>query len=67
MRVAELTRVNLPAGVGENFEVYVNGIRQRKERDFKREGDELVWIVDGQSAQQHGVENGEDRGVSADA
>ena len=43
MRVAERTRVQLPAGVGESFEVYVNGIRQQAARDFRREGDELVF------------------------
>ena len=43
MKVAERTRVKLPAGVGESFEVYVNGIRQQAGRDFKREGDELVF------------------------
>jgi hypothetical protein len=43
MRVAERTRVKLPAGAGESFEVYVNGISQQAGRDFKREGDELVF------------------------
>ena len=43
MRVAERTRVQLPAGVGDQFEVYVNGIPQRKGSDFRREGNELVF------------------------
>jgi hypothetical protein len=37
------TRVELPAGLGETFEVYVNGIRQQPSKDFRREGDELVF------------------------
>jgi hypothetical protein len=35
--------VQLPAGVGEGFEVFVNGVVQQPERDFSREGDELVF------------------------
>jgi hypothetical protein len=42
MAVAE-TRVELPSGVGEQFEVYVNGVRQRSGEDFRREGDQLVF------------------------
>src|SRR5215212_11454571 len=37
------TRVELPAGVGESFEVFVNGVVQRAGRDYRREGDELVF------------------------
>ena len=37
------TRVQLPAGLGEQFEVYINGIRQQPGKDFRREGDELVF------------------------
>jgi len=37
------TRVELPAGLGEQFEVYINGIRQQPGKDFRREGDELVF------------------------
>ena len=37
------TRVELPAGLGEQFEVYINGIRQQPGEDFRREGDELVF------------------------
>ncbi len=43
MRVADRTRVQLPAGVGDEFEVYVNGIAQREGNDFRREGNELVF------------------------
>ena len=39
----ERTRVELPAGVGDAFEVFVNGVRQQPGRDFRREGDELVF------------------------
>ncbi|MGB2874068.1 MAG: hypothetical protein WBB76_01175 [Gaiellaceae bacterium] len=37
------TRVQLPAGVGEGYEVFVNGVQQQAGRDFRREGDELVF------------------------
>jgi len=43
MNVLELTRVQLPAAVGERFEVFVNGVAQQPGRDFRREGDELVF------------------------
>jgi hypothetical protein len=36
-------RVTLPAGVGAAYEVYVNGVRQERGRDFERIGDELVF------------------------
>src|SRR6266550_1562392 len=39
----ERTRVQLPAGVGERFEVFVNGVAQQPGRDFRRERDELVF------------------------
>jgi hypothetical protein len=42
MRVAE-TSVRVPSRVGEHFEVYVNGIRQREGADYTRRGDELVF------------------------
>jgi hypothetical protein len=42
MEVAE-TRVQLPAGVGQSYEVYVNGVRQRPGADFVRSGDQLVF------------------------
>jgi hypothetical protein len=41
--MAERTRVHLPAGIGERFEVFVNGIRQEPGRDYHRAGDELVF------------------------
>jgi hypothetical protein len=41
--VAEQTRVELPAGLGESLEVFVNGVRQEPGRDYRREGDELVF------------------------
>ena len=43
MGVAERTRVELPAGVGDRYEVYVNGVRQEPGRDFDRLGDTLVF------------------------
>ena len=43
MNVLELTRVQLPAGVGERFEVFVNGVAQQPGRDFRREGNDLVF------------------------
>ena len=42
-RVEALTRVELPAGVGESYEVYVNGVRQQPGHDFDRIGDTLVF------------------------
>jgi hypothetical protein len=41
--VPERTRVELPAGVGETFEVFVNGVVQQPGKDFRREGSELVF------------------------
>jgi hypothetical protein len=40
--VAE-TRVGLPPGVGNRYEVYVNGVRQEEGKDFTRRGNELVF------------------------
>ena len=37
------SRAQLPAEVGEQIEVYLNGVRQRPGSDFRREGDELVF------------------------
>ena len=37
------SRVQLPAGAGDSYEVYVNGVRQEPGRDFDRIGDELVF------------------------
>ena len=39
----ERTRVELPAGVSEEFEVFLNGVPQQAGRDFRREGGELVF------------------------
>jgi len=41
--MGERTRVELPPGLGEQFEVYINGIRQQPGKDFRREGNELVF------------------------
>lgn len=35
--------VELPAGVGDDVEVYLNGVRQEEGRDFRREGSLLVF------------------------
>ena len=43
MSVVEQTRVQLPAAVGERFEVFVNGVAQQPGRDFRREGNDLVF------------------------
>jgi hypothetical protein len=37
------SRVRLPVGVGDSYEVYVNGVRQEPGRDFDRLGDELIF------------------------
>ena len=37
------SRVNLPPGVGDSYEVYVNGVRQQPGHDFDRLGDELIF------------------------
>jgi hypothetical protein len=41
--VGDRSRVELPGGVGDDYEVYVNGVRQEVGRDFDRLGDELVF------------------------
>jgi hypothetical protein len=41
--VEEQSRIHLPYGVGDSYEVYVNGVRQEPGRDFDRLGDELVF------------------------
>jgi hypothetical protein len=43
MKGLEQTRVQLPAGLGEQYEVFLNGVRQQEGTDFRREGDELVF------------------------
>ncbi len=35
--------MQLPAGAGEGIEVFLNGVRQEPGRDYRREGDELVF------------------------
>src|ERR671934_878352 len=42
-RVEAFTRVQLPAGVGDRYEGYVNGIKQEPGRDFDRIGETLVF------------------------
>src|SRR4029078_3989152 len=42
-RVGERTRVQLPAGVGSHFQVFVNGVPQQEGRDFRRLGNELIF------------------------
>ena len=37
------SRVHLPPGVGDSYQVYVNGVRQGVGRDFDRLGDELIF------------------------
>jgi hypothetical protein len=41
--VEEYSRIKLPLGVGDSYEVYVNGVRQEPGRDFDRLGDQLVF------------------------
>ena len=41
--MTERTRVELPPGVGREFEVFLNGVRQAEGRDFRREGGSLVF------------------------
>jgi hypothetical protein len=41
--MAEGTRVELPAGVGDHFEVFLNGVPQQPGRDFRRDGRELFF------------------------
>jgi hypothetical protein len=37
------TAVEVPAHVTEPFEVYLNGVRQEADRDFRREGSRLLF------------------------
>jgi hypothetical protein len=41
--VGERSRVELPREVGDDYEVYVNGVLQQAGRDFDRLGSELVF------------------------
>src|SRR5262245_43977119 len=43
MEVTVRTRVMLPPGVSDPFEVFVNGVPQQAGVDFRREGNELVF------------------------
>jgi hypothetical protein len=43
MNVPERTRVQLPAGAGAHFQVYLNGVLQQPGRDFRQQGRELVF------------------------
>jgi hypothetical protein len=43
MGVGERTRIELPGGIGDRYEVYVTGVRQEPGRDFDRVGDALVF------------------------
>src|SRR5919201_2530963 len=42
-RVTERTRVQRPVGIGSHFQVFLNGVPQQEGRDFRREGNELVF------------------------
>ena len=35
--------MQLPAGAGESIEVFLNGVRQEQGRDFRRQGNELLF------------------------
>ena len=35
--------MQLPAGIGPHFQVFLNGVPQEEGRDFRREGNELVF------------------------
>ena len=39
----ERSRIELPSGVGDRYEVYVNGVLQQPGRDFDRIGDTIVF------------------------
>jgi len=41
--VTTRTRVDLPPGVAEPFEVFVNGVPQEEGRDFERHGGSLLF------------------------
>ena len=40
---APVTRIQLPPEVTAPFEVYVNGVQQQRGRDYRVEGDDLVF------------------------
>lgn len=35
--------MHLPTGAGESIEVFLNGVRQEQGRDFRRQGNELLF------------------------
>jgi hypothetical protein len=39
----KVSRVDLPPGIGDRYEVYINGVPQAPGRDFDRIGDELIF------------------------
>jgi hypothetical protein len=41
--MAARTRVDLPPGVGGEFDVFLNGVPQQEGRDFRREGGSLFF------------------------
>jgi hypothetical protein len=41
--VGEHSRVELPQGLPDGFEVYLNGVRQAEGRDYRLVGSELVF------------------------
>ena len=41
--MGETSRVDLPPGIGSDYQVYVNGVLQQLGQDFDRIGDELVF------------------------
>jgi hypothetical protein len=41
--MAETSQVDLPPGAGDDFEVYVNGVRQQPGVDFRQVGEALVF------------------------
>ena len=43
MKVSDESRVELPAGLGGGFQVYVNGVLQADGRDYVRRDRELVF------------------------
>ena len=65
MNVSARTRVELPAHIPPEFEVYINGVRQEPGRDFQLEGQALVFprplAEEGKSASCAGRRCGRDR------
>jgi hypothetical protein len=41
--MSEQSRVNLPSGIGQSFEVFLNGVPQVEGRDYRRVGDHLFF------------------------